>query len=1232
MSSTPSLLVKARGDPSGFAAAMQSFAGASVEIEPLFTVPGAPRGQALADAGAATWYRVGLTDDNQSPWDAAYALLTTGAGFAAGAGAQVEIVEPDVEQQWLRGEAPEGASGPALAMNAAALCAFDDQSLKGGKAVGAQIAWNFGADFTGLADARKRVGERGSKVIVAHLDTGFDPEHLTRPLNLLADLQHSFVKADPNPGDASDRTPQGMELVRNRGHGTGTLSLLAGNRLDGSSPGWPNYTDFVGGTPHARVIPVRIADWVVRFSVSTMVQGFDYARANGAHVLSMSMGGVSSAALVDAVNLAYDAGIVLVTAGGNNLARVPSPKSIVFPARYRRVLAACGLMADGRAYAGLKAGTMQGNFGPDSKMDTALGAYTPNVPWAQIDCGKVVDMDGAGTSSATPQVAAAAALWLAEHWEKVSQYSQPWMRVEGVRHALFTSARKSTPKMDTAETHRTIGQGALRARDALDVAPPAEKDLQKLPLAEASWSWLNLFLGGGVSLAADGPAGARRRAMLALELTQLAQRVPEVEGSIADPDGKASERDYRRYCEAALDSGQTSLALRAVLAEKLGRAATTGGRRGGRGGKSAPAPAPVAAPRPTAASEIVKRKVRELEVPQRRLRVYALDPSIAKSLESIAINETVLSVPWDDTPTSREALQPGPVGEYLEVVDVDPASNRIYDPVDLNDKRLLAQDGWPPSEGNPQFHQQMVYAVGMATIAQFEQALGRRALWSPRYVTHEEGRMEAQEVRRLRIYPHALRARNAYYSPAKKALLFGYFPADSTAADNTAPGSMVFSCLSSDVIAHEMTHALLDGLHRRFQEASNPDVPAFHEAFADIVALFQHFLVKDLVRFEIGRARGDLTAANLLGGLARQFGEGSSRAGPLRNYLDPKMRDLSYSQTLESHDRGSILVFAVYDAFLTAVAHRTSETIRLATGGSGVLPAGSLHPDLVNRLTDETCATAKYILQMCIRALDYCPAVDITFGEYLRAIVTADRDLVRDDRNGYRVAFMESFRKRGILPRGVRTVSEETLAWGTLDDPRPSWLPTVLRSVDLRWDQDLDRSEVFKLNEQNRWRLWSGLRAALKADPALYRQFGLQPGLPRYDSEGKLSHAAKRGETTFEVFGVRPARRIAPDGSFRTEVIAVIQQRRPEPFDGKDLSNGWFWFRGGATLILDPRQGRQEVRYSILKNTNSETRLSRQRGYASGGMSSSLRSLYFGNQTAEPFAVMHADAGESRHG
>ena len=177
-----------------------------------------------------------------------------------------------------------------------------------------------------------------------------------------------------------------------------------------------------------------------------------------------------------------------------------------------------------------------------------------------------------------------------------------------------------------------------------------------------------------------------------------------------------------------------------------------------------------------------KRKLRNPPKPKRRLRAYALDPSIGKRLASIAVNETVLQVEWE------EGLKPGPVGEYLEVVDVDPATNKVYEPVDLNEPKLLAQDGWHPSEGNPQFHQQMVYAVAMTTIDNFEKALGRKVLWAPDR-NWDPGRRDLSGVRRLRLYPHALRTDNAYYSPEKKALLFGYFQSNAVEGDPTPSGS-----------------------------------------------------------------------------------------------------------------------------------------------------------------------------------------------------------------------------------------------------------------------------------------------------------------------------------------------------------------------------------------------------------------------------------------------------------
>jgi len=431
----------------------------------------------------------------------------------------------------------------------------------------------------------------------------------------------------------------------------------------------------------------------------------------------------------------------------------------------------------------------------------------------------------------------------------------------------------------------------------------------------------------------------------------------------------------------------------------------------------------------------------------------------------------------------------------------------------------------------------------------------------------------------------------------------------------------VFTCLSSDIVAHETTHALLDGMHRRFEEASNLDVPAFHEGFADIVALFQHFTIPELVQYEIARIRGDLMQEGLLGGLAGQFGEASGRRGPLRDYVKADPKVLHYPNVEDAHDRGSILVYAVYDAFRMIADRRTKDLVRLSTGGSGLLAPGAIHPDLVRRLTMEICKTADQVLRMCIRALDYCPTVDITFGDYLRAIITSDLDAVKDDHLGYRIAFMEAFRKWNILPPDIRTVSEQTLAWNTPDNPCPDWLKDIVnKSGDIThqrydntdqlvfgWNRTLTRSEIFQLNEDNRWRLWRRLKKAFDKDPKLYKEFGLAEGVPAYKADGTVREVRAAPDTTFEVHSVRLARRITPDGDYATNVVAAITQRQAVPFVDGDMASGFFWFRGGATLIIDPRENNERICYSIIKNSGNVQRRNQQKQLITGSARSSLR-------------------------
>ena len=631
--------------------------------------------------------------------------------------------------------------------------------------------------------------------------------------------------------------------------------------------------------------------------------------------------------------------------------------------------------------------------------------------------------------------------------------------------------------------------------------------------------------------------------------------------------------------------------------------------------------------------------------PFRRLRHFAFDPSLSRRIETYDINEVTANLPWDKN------LRIGPIDDYLEVVDYDPASQLFYAPVDLNERYLLARDGLDPSDSNPQFHQQMVYAVARTTIGHFEKAIGRKALWAPRTYYDTNGKRQTEYVPRLRIYPHAMRDANAYYTPDKKALLFGYFPATANDPVDNYPGETVFACLSHDVIAHETTHALLDGLHQRFIEPSNVDVQAFHEAFADIVALFQHFTYPEVLRHEIARTRGDLKLENRLGEMAYQFGQAIGNYGALRNAIGTKDEKTGewapqkpdprkILKTTEPHERGSILVAAVFDAFITVFHWRVAGLLRVATGGSGELPPGELHPDLVDLLAKEAAKTAGHVLQICIRALDYCPPVDINFGDYLRALITADADMVSDDRHNYRLAFIQAFRQRGIIPGDVRNMSEASLLWEPPDDNdarafNNNITDDFLKTLALDW----------KLASQNRKAIY---RKNLANQATFHRIMAAQTAVatamkvvvdPKAPKTYRRSEKRPDGPPVFQVYSIRPTRRVGPDGNTVTDLVVEVIQTRYGYFkvsDQKDADNGGistkapdFLLRGGCTLLINPQDA--VARYCIYKRIDSDNRLQRTRDYLTGEGDTSPRATYFGDPRQEYYRIHLQQERDRQH-
>jgi hypothetical protein len=698
----------------------------------------------------------------------------------------------------------------------------------------------------------------------------------------------------------------------------------------------------------------------------------------------------------------------------------------------------------------------------------------------------------------------------------------------------------------------------------------------------------------------------------------------------------------------------------------------------------------------------------------RRLRVYAFDPDASLDLGSSRYSHAVISLPWDEP--GDGPLKPGPVNDYVEVIDVDPTSQTFYPPINLDDREVLAQDGLTPSEGDPRFHQQMVFAVVMKTIKLFERALGRKVMWAPSW---DDKRKTYAPTPKLRIYPHALREKNAYYSREKRALLFGYF----NSTHRSAGASWIFTVLSHDIIVHETTHAILDGLHPRYAEPTSADSLAFHEAFADIAALFSHFQLYEAVYDFIDKKCGRLNESGLLSGLAQQFARGTTGRSALRDFIDEKepSPDL-LDGTTQPHERGAILVAAVFDAFLTIYSARTADLMRIS--GARLGKGEQLHPDMTARLAGEAVKSADHVLRMCIRALDYLPPVDVRFGEFLRAIITADTDLIPDDRMNYRLAFVEAFRRRGIFPDNCLSMSPSNLLW---DEPMVEgaeegeylWTSDILQEgLDLI--PHFNRATIARSAESNRRKVWYWLvspelsvgppkstaqtefriflsqarhafaaitkyrnkdrDAALtfltaKADYLL--SLGLTPerlqattiavetAATHFDRWQRLveammaegtkirlsketdlaweralgiffqaqpkmgSIAGRDGSPSVEVHSVRTTRRAGPDGQDIRQLVIEVTQRRKGYFEETDQTQaellqmtreyGDFAFRGGATLIIDLREGR--LRYVISKRIDDDKRLADQRTFLT--TPSEMTFTYRRGHSNEPFALLH---------
>jgi thermitase len=149
------------------------------------------------------------------------------------------------------------------------------------------------------ADAAHRV-TRGEGAVVAVIDTGALATHEDLRGRLL--MGRDFVQDDSVPQDGN-------------GHGTHIAGIVAANAGNGVGVG--------SVAPGATVLVVRVLDDDGSGDARDVARGIDYAAAQGAHVVNMSLGGdvplvPAGGELDEAMDRALDAGVVLTAAAGNS--------------------------------------------------------------------------------------------------------------------------------------------------------------------------------------------------------------------------------------------------------------------------------------------------------------------------------------------------------------------------------------------------------------------------------------------------------------------------------------------------------------------------------------------------------------------------------------------------------------------------------------------------------------------------------------------------------------------------------------------------------------------------------------------------------------------------------------------------------------------------------------------------------------------------------------------------
>jgi serine protease len=299
----------------------------------------------------------------------------------------------------------------------------------------------------------------GDGATVAVLDTGVAFEDYN-------DGRYSYRKP---PGFSRTKFAPGYDFVDNDDHPNDNLSQIPGRPAHGTHAAAviAETTNEGEGTasiaPGATIMPIRVLDWEGDGDVRHIAAGIRFAADHGAQVLVMSLAGIDTGAVADAVKYAASKGVTMIAPSGNQ-----GVAQVGYPATDPSVIGVGAVTADKtRAYysnygEGLDLVAPGGDVSTDLTGDGQPDGIRQQTLLETLDgfcyCQKE------GTSSSAPHVAAVAALLVASGLATTP---------DQVRHALLSSALDLGPSGPDI----LFGAGLVQASGALTAATAAAADL-----------------------------------------------------------------------------------------------------------------------------------------------------------------------------------------------------------------------------------------------------------------------------------------------------------------------------------------------------------------------------------------------------------------------------------------------------------------------------------------------------------------------------------------------------------------------------------------------------------------------------------------------------------------------------------------------------------------------------------------------------------------------------------